>query len=74
MCGLKDEGLIVPPFLGAENRTTGNILSADVESLSYKRTPAEILRILYTTSNEHIPGGFFPLGGNGRIARDFLTE
>nr|GMD42212.1 desiccation-related protein PCC13-62-like [Ipomoea batatas] len=74
LCGIKDEGLLVPPFLGAENRTTSNVLSADNESLSYKRTPAEILRILYTTSDEHIPGGFLPLGGNGRIARDFLIE
>ncbi|RAL52625.1 hypothetical protein DM860_007393 [Cuscuta australis] len=71
-CGVKDEGLFVPPVLGAENRTTGNVLSEDAESLSYKRTPAEILRIVYNTGDEHIPGGFYPEGANGRIARDLL--
>ncbi|CAH9087348.1 unnamed protein product [Cuscuta europaea] len=71
-CGVKDEGLFVPPILGAENRTTSNVLSEDAESLSYKRTPAEILRILYNTGDEHIPGGFYPEGGNGRIAREYL--
>ncbi|OIT35895.1 PREDICTED: desiccation-related protein PCC13-62-like [Nicotiana attenuata] len=74
MCGIKDEGLFVPPQLGAENRTTSNILSADYFSLSYPRTPAEILRIVYDTGNEHVPGGFFPAGANGKIARDFLKQ
>ncbi|XP_021280504.1 desiccation-related protein PCC13-62 [Herrania umbratica] len=72
MCGVKDEGLIVPLQLGAENRTTSNILSADVNSLSYSRTPLEILRIIYGTGNESRPGGFFPSGGSGRIARSLL--
>ncbi|MBA0645246.1 hypothetical protein Goklo_013368, partial [Gossypium klotzschianum] len=45
-CGIKDEGLIVPKELGAENRTTSNVLSADSNSLSYPRTPQEILRIV----------------------------
>ncbi|KAK8565466.1 hypothetical protein V6N13_020570 [Hibiscus sabdariffa] len=53
MCGVKDQGLIP---------------SADANSLSYSRTPAEILRIVYGTGNEHSPGGFFPRGGSGRIA------
>ncbi|KAL4362163.1 hypothetical protein GQ457_04G028700 [Hibiscus cannabinus] len=68
MCGAKNEGLMVPVQLGAENPTTSNILSADANSLSYSRTPAEILRIVYGTGNEHSPGGFFPRGGSGRIA------
>lgn len=72
MCGIKDEGLIVPKELGAENRTTSNILSANVDSISYARTPAEILRIVYGTGDEHKPGGFLPKGGNGAIARSFL--
>lgn len=72
MCGIKDEGLIVPKKLGAENRTTSNILSANVDSISYARTPAEILRIVYGTGDEHKPGGFLPNGGNGAIARSFL--
>ncbi|KAJ4727648.1 Desiccation-related protein PCC13-62 [Melia azedarach] len=74
MCGIKDEGLIVPLELGAENRTESNILSADANSLSYARTPPEILRIVYGTGSEYKPGGFFPHGGNGRIAREFLPE
>ncbi|XVF80562.1 hypothetical protein PTKIN_Ptkin15bG0083500 [Pterospermum kingtungense] len=55
-CGIKDEGLIVPLELGAENRTTSNILSADTNSLSHARTPPEILRIVYGSGNEHKPG------------------
>ncbi|XP_060219198.1 ferritin-like catalase Nec2 [Lycium barbarum] len=72
MCGTKDEGLFVPWQLGAENRTATNILSADVNSLSQWRTPAEILRIVYNTGNEHVRGGFFPHGANGSIARRLL--
>ena len=68
-CGIKDEGIIVPIQLGAENRTISNVLSADYDSLSYSRTPKEMLRILYTTGNVAVPGGFFPLGANGAIAR-----
>lgn len=71
-CGIKDEGLIVPLELGSGKKTTGNVLSADANSLSYARTPAETLRILYTTGDEHVPGGFYPKGGNGLIARSYL--
>ncbi|RZC59817.1 hypothetical protein C5167_007114 [Papaver somniferum] len=72
MCGIKDEGIRVPPYLGAENRTTSNVLSADYNSLSYARTPREVLRIVYATGSEHVPGGFFPKGENGKIARELL--
>ncbi|MCD9642493.1 hypothetical protein HAX54_029332 [Datura stramonium] len=72
LCGTRDEGLFVPWQLGAENRTTTNILSADFDSLSQWRTPAEILRIMYNTGNEHARGGFFPHGANGKIARKLL--
>ncbi|KAH0978558.1 hypothetical protein GBA52_028277 [Prunus armeniaca] len=41
--GNKEEGTIT---LGAENKTTSNVLSADVNSLLYARTPPEILRIV----------------------------
>ncbi|KAF8401494.1 hypothetical protein HHK36_012434 [Tetracentron sinense] len=74
ICGIKDEGIIVPPELGAENRTCSNVLSANYNSLSYARTPAEILRVVYNTGNEHKPGGFFPEGANGRIGREFLQK
>ncbi|RZC60090.1 hypothetical protein C5167_021857 [Papaver somniferum] len=72
MCGIKDEGIRVPPYLGAENRTTSNLLSADYNSLSYAGTPREVLRIVYATGSEHVPGGFFPKGENGKIARELL--
>ncbi|XP_047963507.1 desiccation-related protein PCC13-62-like [Salvia hispanica] len=71
-CGVKDEGIIVPVCIGAENRTESNVLSADPNSLSYSRTPPEILRIVYGTGDEHVPGGFFPRGGRGKIATHFL--
>lgn len=71
--GNKDEGLIVPTTLGAENRTSSNVLSADPNSLSYARTPAEILGIVYGTGNATMPGGFFPLGANGKIATTVRT-
>lgn len=73
MCGIKDEGLIVPLALGAEERLTTNILSADEDSLGYPRTPAEVLRIVYGTGSERMQGGFLPQGGNGKIAREFLA-
>ncbi|XP_043720990.1 desiccation-related protein PCC13-62-like [Telopea speciosissima] len=73
-CGIKDEGIFVPLELGAENRTCSNVLSANFDSLSYPRTPNEVLRIVYDTGNEHIPGGFYPKGGNGRIARELLEH
>ncbi|KAL2941016.1 Desiccation-related protein PCC13-62 [Bienertia sinuspersici] len=74
MCGIKDEGIIVLPKLGAEGRTCTNVLSSNRDSLSYARTPAEILRVLYETGNEHIPGGFYPKGGNGEVARMYLGK
>ncbi|KAF2298473.1 hypothetical protein GH714_023704 [Hevea brasiliensis] len=74
MCGIKDEGIIVPSQLGAEQRTKSNVLSADANSLSYARTPPEILRILYGTGSEYKPGGFLPNGGNGNVAQSFLPR
>lgn len=73
-CGVKDEGLTVPRALGAEGAIRTNVLSADGDSLSYARTPAELLSILYLTGDEHVPGGFYPEGANGRIARSFLGK
>ncbi|KAK3041964.1 hypothetical protein RJ639_002272 [Escallonia herrerae] len=74
MCGIKDEGIIGPLELGAENRTITNVLSANYYSLSYMRTLQEILRIVYGTGDKHVPRGFYPHGGNGRIAREFLEK
>ncbi|MED6134988.1 hypothetical protein PIB30_042086 [Stylosanthes scabra] len=72
--GLKDEGLVVPKELGAEGKVTGNILSLNKDSLGYPRTPPEILRIVYATGNESVPGGFYPKGANGTIARSYLEH
>ncbi|KAH9683946.1 Desiccation-like protein [Citrus sinensis] len=46
----KDEGLVVPRALGAE----------------------ELLRIVYGSGNESVPGAFYPKGGDGRIAKSHL--
>ncbi|GLJ33173.1 hypothetical protein SUGI_0667930 [Cryptomeria japonica] len=67
-----DEGLVVERQHGAEGRVTGNILAGDERSVAYARTPEQILRIVYSTGNESIPGGIYPRGGNGRIARSYL--
>lgn len=74
MCGIKDEGIVVPRELGPEGRTSTNVLSTNRDDLSYARTPAEILRILYESGDEHIPGGFYPKGANGQIARMYLKK
>ncbi|XP_045792100.1 desiccation-related protein PCC13-62-like [Trifolium pratense] len=65
--GLKDVGLSI-----VDISTVGNILVGDESSLSYPRTPAEILRIIYGSGHESVPGGFFPKGGNGLIPRSHL--
>lgn len=72
--GIVDEGVIVPKELGAEGRVSANILSADTNSLAYSRTPGEVLRVFYGTGNESKPGGFYPLGANGRIATSYLDS
>ncbi|KAL2610087.1 hypothetical protein R1flu_028660 [Riccia fluitans] len=68
---IDDEGLVVPIELGAEQQTVGNVLSADVNSLSYARTPEQILAIVYSSGDPRVPGGFYPLGAHGRIAERY---
>ena len=70
--GEKDEGLIVPYFKGAEGKIRGNVLAGDKNSVGYDRTPEEILRIVYGGGDEHVPGGFYPKGADGRIAKSHL--
>ncbi|MCI57314.1 desiccation-related protein PCC13-62-like, partial [Trifolium medium] len=65
--GLKDVGLS-----NIDIGTVGNILVGDESSLSYPRSPEEILRIIYGSGHESVPGGFYPKGGNGLIARFHL--
>lgn len=72
--GQKDEGIIVPANLGVEGKIPGNLLVGDQNSLSYGRKPEEILRIVYGSGNEHVPGGFYPKGLNGSIARKYLKS
>ncbi|KAH6795232.1 desiccation-like protein [Perilla frutescens var. hirtella] len=70
--GTKDEGLIVEPAAGAEGRIAGNVLVGDKNSVAYDRTPQEILRIVYGSGDETKPGGFYPKGASGNIAKSYL--
>jgi hypothetical protein len=72
--GIADEGLYVPRALGAEGKVKGNILAGDQYSVSYGRTPAQILRIVYSSGSESSPGGFYPRGADGKIARHYLSN
>ncbi|KAK9089995.1 hypothetical protein Sjap_023172 [Stephania japonica] len=71
--GMKDEGLIVPQAMGAEGKISGNVIAGNETSTAYERTPEEILRIVYGGGNEHVPGGFFPNGADGKIAKSLLS-
>jgi hypothetical protein len=71
--GFKDEGLVVPRALGAEGRTSGNVIAGDRYSVAYERSPEEILRIVYGTGSESTPGGFFPKGADGGIALSYYN-
>ena len=70
--GFKDEGLVVPPVEGAERKIIGNVLAGNRNSIAFERSPEEVLRIVYGGGNEHKPGGFYPKGAKGRIARSHL--
>lgn len=73
--GIADESLFVPRAVGAEGMVKGNILAGDEYSVSYARTPAQILRIVYSSGSESSPGGFYPRGGaDGVIARHYLSK
>lgn len=72
--GNVDEGLVVPKCLGAEGKISGNVLSADQNSVGYARTPAQILRVVYGTGNASMPGGFYPQGGKGFYADKYLHK
>ncbi|KAL3626625.1 hypothetical protein CASFOL_030174 [Castilleja foliolosa] len=68
--GLKDEGIWVDQRLGAEGKVNGNVLAGDEYSMSYERSPNEILRIVYG-NKDGVPGGFFPNGAGGKFARAY---
>lgn len=72
--GMKDEGIVVPPEMGAEGKITGNVIVGDKYSMAYPRSPEEILKIVYGDGTANTPGGFFPKGADGRIARSYLKQ
>ncbi|GMY27966.1 desiccation-related protein PCC13-62-like [Fagus crenata] len=72
--GVKDEGLVVVKSEGAEGLITGNVLAGDKYSIAFDRTPEEILRIVYGSGDEHKPGGFYPKGADGHIAKSHLPK
>ncbi|KVE49113.1 desiccation-related protein PCC13-62-like, partial [Cynara cardunculus var. scolymus] len=73
--GIKDEGLVVATNnIKNRGKMTGNVLVGDMNSLAYGRTPKEILRIVYGSGKEQVPGGFYPHGANGTIARKYLKR
>jgi len=61
--GIADEG-VIPRY----------ILAGDRYFVAYARTPAQILRIVYSSGNESSPGGFYPHGADGRFARHYLSK
>ena len=69
-----DEGLVVPKYLGAEGNITGNILSANNNSVTYPRTAAQVLETVYGTGDPSKPGAFFPEGAQGVIAAGYLNH
>ncbi|CAM6040095.1 unnamed protein product [Sphagnum compactum] len=68
-----DKGLEVPKHLGAEGKVSGNILSADVNSVAFARTAKQVFETVYGTGDASKPGGFYPMGGNGTIALSYLN-
>ena len=72
--GIKDEYLVVPKKLGAEDQIGGNVPAGNEYSVEYTRTPEEILRVVYCCRNESITGGFYPKGADGRIAKSHLQH
>lgn len=67
---VKDEGLLIPPAEGAEGRITSNVLARNLKSVAYDRTP----EIVSGSGSEKIPGGIYPKGGNGHIAKFHLDK
>ncbi|KAF8728653.1 hypothetical protein HU200_017923 [Digitaria exilis] len=68
-------GLVVAPYNVTVAEFTDRV-SALRNKLgqAHARTPAQLLEILYLSGDERVPGGFFPEGANGRIARSFLGK
>ncbi|OIV95276.1 hypothetical protein TanjilG_07432 [Lupinus angustifolius] len=71
---LKDEGLEAPIFEGVEAKVPRKVYAYDKYIIPCPTTPEEILRIVYGGGDEHVPGGFFPKGAHGRIAKSYLKS
>ncbi|KAL3617194.1 hypothetical protein CASFOL_038941 [Castilleja foliolosa] len=70
----KDEGIRVDPKMGAEGKISGNVLAGNTESVAYDREPEQILRIVFATGHANEPGGFFPEGAGGNIAKFYRNK
>ena len=71
--GIVDEGIVVPACLGAEGKINGNTLAGDTFSVGYARTPEQIFSVVYGSGSASQPGGFYPRGADGTIARSLLS-
>lgn len=69
-----DEGLVVPISEGANGQTTGNVLAGNNDSLAFARTAEQVFATVYGTGSASKPGGFFPQGADGVIAKHFLKS
>ncbi|CAK9864429.1 unnamed protein product [Sphagnum jensenii] len=69
-----DEGLVVPISEGANGQTTGNVLAGNNDSLAFARTAEQVFATVYGTGSASKPGGFFPQGADGVIAKRFLKS
>jgi hypothetical protein len=52
---------------GIGTAAVSNLVPTDANSLAYSRTTAQVLNIVYLTSEQVRSGGFFPSGVNGSI-------
>ena len=53
---------------GIERNGRANFVPSDANAIAFRRTPQEVLRIVYLTSKEGVKsGGFYPKGMNGTL-------
>jgi hypothetical protein len=53
---------------GIEREGKANFVPSNSKGMAFRRTPQEVLRIVYLTSNEGVSrGGFYPKGMNGKL-------
>jgi len=45
-----------------------------IKKIKNTRAPEEIMRDVYGCGNESIPGGFYPKGADGQIAKSHLQH